>query len=347
MELTDYLRAMGRRLLVLVMLPAIAVGAGYAILSRRPPQFRASALIRLPVAADAPTSVVIQANSDFIEAISSVATRVATSDTTGVPRRSVKKGLAVPPSGSRRTVEVTFTTSRRIGADAVVTTAARTALTALLQPDVDLKRKVVEASQAQYDASRGALDALGADGSTLPGEQYRQKIAQLSQLQLQLLQAQSTNGTTDPSGRLVDNTHAINVYTGAIAAAQGDAARLVGLVAQARPAEDAVQSALASLGTAQRDLEASKAALASVDAAETIITSPVSKVDKAEQVLRTLAVIVSVAVVLAVALLVLLELMSPSSRRKARVLEAGDAATDPPAEADWVPTAAVAQSERT
>jgi len=69
LELSDYLRAMGKRFLILLLVPVIAGGAAFGLLSRQPTKFQARATVRLPVPGEAATSVISQANSDFTEAL--------------------------------------------------------------------------------------------------------------------------------------------------------------------------------------------------------------------------------------------------------------------------------------
>src|SRR4051794_34525505 len=79
-ELSDYLRAMGKRLLILLLVPVIAGGVAFTLLSRQPTRFQARATVRLPVPGEAATSVISQANSDFTEALRSDAVMAKTAE---------------------------------------------------------------------------------------------------------------------------------------------------------------------------------------------------------------------------------------------------------------------------
>lgn len=354
MELTDYLRAMGKRFFILLALPAVAAAIAFTILIVQPTQFSAKATVRLPVPTDAASSVITQANSDFSEALSSSATTTATSKATGVAPDAVSSGVSVAQSGGSRFIEVTFTTSRKRDAAKVVASAAKAALTDLLQPETTLKQKAFDEAQAQYDAARAKLSDASAGGATLPDDQYRQKIAQVGQLQVQLLQAQATNGTADPFGHPIHNDQAIQTFSDAIAAGQADLTRLEGEIVKSRPIQDAVTNALTNLGAAQRNLDEAKAPEAGVDAPGTITVTPATKIDKTKELLKTLGVVVAVAVVLSVALLVLLELLRPSSRRERRGADAGrvgpssdgDASSDPQSDADRARAEADGEAEQ-
>ena len=316
MELNDYLRAMGKRLLVLVLLPILAGAAAFGILYKRPAQFQSTTTVRLPVPADAPTSVISQANSDFTEALTSDAVTVATSKATGVPTSTIAAGLSVKQSGSSRILEVTYVTERPETADKVASAATRTALENLFSPDAALKQKQLEAAQKEYDAARAALDAFSAASATLPADLYTQKAGEINQLEIQLVQNQATDGTTDAFGHRIDNTQAIKTFQAAIAQRRVELNRLTALVSQVRPIEDRLQTAIGSLGIAQRDLQDAQAEMDGIASPTTIVTAPVTKANKAKALVKTVGMVGAVAIVLAVALLVLLELVRPSSRRR-------------------------------
>ena len=338
MELSDYLRAMGKRFLILLLVPVIAGGVAFGVLSRQPTQFQARATVRLPVPGEAATSVISQANSDFTEALQSDAVLAKTAEAAHVPRSSVDSGLSVTQSGSSRILEVTYTTDQPATAQKVVATATRAALENLFSPEVTRDQQLVAAAQQEYDAARAALDAFGAKGDTLPADLYRQKISEVNQLEVQLVQSQATNGTVDPFGHTIDNTLAIKTFQAAIARSQAEVNRLTGLVGKVRPLEDRLQAAVSGLSTAQRDLQVAQTELTALDSPATIATTPAAKVDKAKTLVKSLGVVVAVAIVLAVAIIVLLELIRPSSRKRARpeISQQAPVATAPPAPRELV-----------
>jgi hypothetical protein len=318
LELSDYLRAMGKRFLILLLVPVIAGGAAFGLLSRQPTKFQARATVRLPVPGEAATSVISQANSDFTEALQSDAVLAKTAEAAHVPRSSVDSGLSVTQSGSSRILQVTYTTDRPETAQNVVATATRAALENLFSPEVARDQQLVAVAHQEYDAARGALDAFGAKGDTLPADLYRQKISEVNQLEVQLVQSQATNGTVDPFGHTVDNTQAVKAFQAAIARTQAEVNRLTALVGSVRPLEDRLQAAVSGLSTAQRDLQVAQTELTALDSPATVATTPAAKIDKAKALIKSLGIVIAVAIVLAVGVIVLLELVRPSSRKRAQ-----------------------------
>lgn len=322
MELIDYLRAMGKRWLVLIIVPLIAGVVAVAIVYEQPREFRAKTTVRLPLPSDSPSSVITQANADFTQALTSQAVLDTVSKATGVSPGTIKHNLSVTQSGGSRILDVTYTAHGKAKgkkAPAIAEGASHAALENLLAPEVATQQKSVAAAQSTYNNAQHALDQFTAQtGSALPEDEYRQLLGTISQLQVQLIQAQATNGTTDAQGHVVNNDAAIHVYQQAIASNQAQVSRLKSLVSQARPLEDATQTAIGNLTTAQRNLQDAQAAQSSIDSPSTLITTPTTKVKTVPRLVKTIAVVVVVALVLSVVFLVLLELVRPSTRKDKR-----------------------------
>ena len=198
MEIVDYLRALGWRLLILLVIPLVAVVIGGVILASKPTQYKAVATVRLPVGTGASSSVITQANSDFSQALRSDAVLTSTSQATGVSKGTIAAGLSVAQSGGSRTVDVTYTADSANTVVPVVKGAAQSALNELLTPAVAIDQHAVDAAQKSYDDARAALNTLGGqDAGVLPDDRYRQVLSELNSLQIQLISANATNGATD------------------------------------------------------------------------------------------------------------------------------------------------------
>jgi uncharacterized protein involved in exopolysaccharide biosynthesis len=335
LELSDYLRAIGRRFWILVIVPVVAAGLAAAYLFQQPQMYEAKATVILPIPADRSASVVTQTINDFTTELKSdfILTRLASG--TGERKSALSSGLSVNQNGSSRVLGVTYSSTKAVRVKETVRRAAALTLENLFAPQVATQQNVVQEAQSQYDKARSATDKFKADhGLVLPEDDYRQQAGNLSQLELQLQQNVSTNGTTDSFGRRIDNSKAIASYKAEIDTQQKQLADLGSLVLQYRPLQDSLSQATTNLGTAQRDQQQVQASLTAARAPSTVRVTPATSVSKASSIAKVVVVVLAVAIVLSIGLLVVLELLRPSSQRAVGLL--GEAPA-PPARAPVAP----------
>ena len=127
MEINNFLRALGHRLWIIPVVPALAIAVGLGYLLSQPPQYMASATLISPPSAGAGTGnaadVVAQSVSNIEGAITSGPVVEQISITTEVPGGAVRDGLDGVQVGGANIVEISYTGGDREVASRVVTAA--------------------------------------------------------------------------------------------------------------------------------------------------------------------------------------------------------------------------------
>jgi len=167
MEILDYLRTIGRRIWVLVLVPAIAGFLPLAWFVLRPAQYAARATV-------IPTALVGGVRSNQYrgsDADKYFAANVAgtlktnklvnqVAQETRVPPGRVRGGLTVKQVNSSAFVEVTYLTGKQKEAVPVVRAAAGDTLHFLFQSQYDLAKGAVDAAQKQADQADDGINAI-------------------------------------------------------------------------------------------------------------------------------------------------------------------------------------------
>jgi uncharacterized protein involved in exopolysaccharide biosynthesis len=202
MEILDYLKAIGRRFWVLVLVPLIAGFLPLAWFLLRPTQFAARATV-------IPTSLVggvrsnqyrgSDADKFFANNVAgalktnSLVSEVA--QQTGVPAHQVRAGLSVKQVNTSAFVEVTYLTTKQKQAVPVVRAAAADALHFLFQGQYDLATADVDAAQKQANqADDGMNDISRQAGGQTPEVAYGALSKGLSALAASAARAKNPAG---------------------------------------------------------------------------------------------------------------------------------------------------------
>jgi hypothetical protein len=199
-EILDYLKAIGRRFWVLVLVPAVAGVVPLAWFVLRPAQYAARATV-------IPTALVggIRSNqyrgSDADKYFAAnVAGTLKTNklvnqvaQETGVPPSRVRGGLTVKQVNTSAFVEVTYLTARQKEAVPVVRAAAGDTLHFLFQSQYDVAKGAVDAAQKQADQADDELSAISKQaGGQSPEVAYGALSKGLPALQATAARAKST-----------------------------------------------------------------------------------------------------------------------------------------------------------
>ena len=91
MEIKDYLKVLGKRAWLLVMIPAVAGVVAGLIAVRQPQAFRTTATLQLPHDANASPAEVAQLVANFRAAAGNPTVQSTVSEDTGVPVKRIKR----------------------------------------------------------------------------------------------------------------------------------------------------------------------------------------------------------------------------------------------------------------
>jgi capsular polysaccharide biosynthesis protein len=202
MEIIDYFKTLGRRFLVLVLVPAIAGLLPLAWFLLKPAQYAARATV-IPTAlvggvrsnqyrgsdADKYFAANIAGAAKTNKLIDQVASE------TGVPPSRIRAGLTVKQVNTSAFVEFTYLTSKRTQAEPVVRAAAADALHFLFQSQYDVAKAAVDAAQKQADQAEDGMNAISKQaGGQSPEVAYGALSKGLPALQATAARAKTTAG---------------------------------------------------------------------------------------------------------------------------------------------------------
>jgi hypothetical protein len=179
-EILDYLRAIGRRFWVLVLVPATAGLLPVTWFLLRPAQYSARATV-IPTALVGGGSTNQYRGSEADKQFASNVTAAAktrqlidrAAASTSVPSSRIRAGLTISQVKTSAFVELTYLTSRRAEAVPVVRTVAADTLRFLFQGHADAARAQVDAAQKQIDkADTGMQQLTAVTGGQSPQDAY-------------------------------------------------------------------------------------------------------------------------------------------------------------------------------
>ncbi|MGL4175212.1 MAG: hypothetical protein ACRCSN_03970 [Dermatophilaceae bacterium] len=192
MEITDYLRILRRRRLVLVLVPLLAVLAAvtWAVLTPR---------VHTAVATVNGTALVGTATSQFTgpQGVSQFAAAFAAaakgpavvnevSDRTSVPVDDVVDGLAVAQVGESPSMRVVYESTERGSVEPVLSAVVRETLISLFQPRADQAARDRDSAVEQVAAANAEAKALADEqGAANPRDIYEALIGKISALEQQ------------------------------------------------------------------------------------------------------------------------------------------------------------------
>jgi len=157
-EIREWIRSLGDRARLLVIIPLAAGSIAALITLVGPASYQASATLILPEDAQAGpiTAVTAQRVADLTAAVRSEGVLDAVSRDTGVPRGDLDS-ITVGRSGSSGVIVVGFTSSHAEDVAIVAEAATRKAMATIAQARVDVAQAELDATIAGVDAAYAAL----------------------------------------------------------------------------------------------------------------------------------------------------------------------------------------------
>ena len=306
MEIREWIRSLGDRARLLVIIPLAAGSFAALVTLVGPASFQASATVILPQDSSGAslTGSAAQRVADFTGAVRSDGVLDAVSQQTEVPRGDLGS-VSVTRSGSSSVLVVGFTGSNGDDTGRVAETAARAALTAIAQARVDAAQAELGAAQDQVDAADQAFqDAQDEIGIPYSGASLESLAGRALRLRDEQNEAAARNDIAE-----------VNRLANRIESQQA-------VIDDLR----ALESLFQARGSAQQVLFGAQAVLAeaqgALSSAETL-SIPVSRpqpVSKLQEAARRFVFVAAIGFLLALGLVLLLQLMD---RRRTAVDEVG------------------------
>jgi len=298
METRDFLRALGRRAWILLLVPIIAGGVAFAVTMNQPKVSNSTALVLAHpnVAAFGSTVGYVTA---FQSALTSTTVVNQVNQATGVPVADLTAGLSAAPSAPNSiTFNVTYSGPQ---SGAVVAQVPQLAAHATL--DV-LTAPQVTTAQAQATAAADAVakttEATAAFSKTTglyqPAQDYQSLSNQLAQLRLTLAQNEALG------------THPYNAASlnASIAQVSGELQKLAPRVAEYQTLRDAQDRAQTALQLANAQLTNVQQQSAAAAASGAVVAGTVTVVSNTQAAVKAAASAAIVAFLLALGLVALI-----------------------------------------
>ena len=159
MEIKDYLRVLGKRAWLLVMIPAVAGVVAGLIAVGQPQAFRTSATLQLPRDETTTPAQVAQLVADFQAAADNPTVQNQVSEETGVPVRRIQR-VRITQVGDSSQLTMSFQDKRQDAteAKAVIDGLAAGALGYLQTPELRSNQQAVDAADAQIEQTQNEID---------------------------------------------------------------------------------------------------------------------------------------------------------------------------------------------
>jgi capsular polysaccharide biosynthesis protein len=327
-EIKDYLRALGKRAWVVILVPVIAgaLALGYQLGQR--PSYQSTVTV-LSHPASAAAGSVIQYITSFQAAMNSDTVINQVAQQAGVSSAAVRSGLSSQPSGVNSIIiKVSYTSKSKTRAPKIADLAARDTLDLLARPSLVTAQATLDADQAEYTAAKAAVDnfntASGLTGPVL--ETYRAELGYVSQLQV-AYEIDTLQGNPAAAGlkQLLQNE-------------QARVTQLAGLVNQWTRLDDRESRDATSVADAQRVVAEAQAQLAVVQDPTAVAAGDTSKLSPLPDIIKLVGPVVVIALVLTICVIVLQESLKARRKRAAAAEDAdhGQAASAPADEpSDW------------
>jgi Mrp family chromosome partitioning ATPase len=303
-EIHDYLRVIRRRLWVLILVPALAVGTVAAVVLLQPPRYRAVATVAAPALVggsagnqySGPNGVrVFVANFTAALTAPQVLSKVA--EQTHISEEVARDGLSAQPIEESSLIEVTYESTDRALAASLPLAASSETIRFLFQSQVDLARKsVVAAEKAVADARKKIADYTRKIGRVNPEQYYELLQGNILRLQQRRLEAQAQGETS-----------AAAALGAAIEDAQAELARLAPQVTAYQDLVRQEEQAQTRRNDLQRSLEQMLAQSRAADPRSVVSVSDPQQLSRLAALIRQGGVAFAAGLFLAIAVVVLLE----------------------------------------
>jgi hypothetical protein len=315
-QVLAYLRANGRRVLWMVVVPILAAELALGVFAFGPQQYKAVATVNVP-AKGSSVSDVTQSVSDYRSQLKSDAVARQVAAQTQVKSGSVKSGVTSKRKGTSGLVEVTYSSSKKASVNPVLRAVTREALSALIQPEVDVAERALQKAQDDLAGVQQEIIAFNAAHGLLlnPPDAYRAKVAELGRLQVQAQQAAGT-----PRKAALD---------AAVAQATKEVDSLGAIVRDYQKLQTKHDQLQSTINSSSNKLSDAQARIAASNASSTIDVGGVTKVNALARVARAAAITFVVGLLLMVGLLVLLEVLGYGAATGQGVVPASGATAAP------------------
>lgn len=314
MELLDFLRVAKRRWYVLVGVPLLAalLAFGYVLLA--PTVWTATATVSAPALVGGEfgtqytgSQAVNQYVAQFQAVASGPAVRRAVAEQTGVKPAEISEGLTIAQVGASTVMTITFEDGVSDNVEPVIAGVANTTLDMLFGQQVVLATSLVKGASESLTGAASAIEKWEADNSIVsPGDVYREKLSQISNLEQQAVTLQA-NGNS--AGAAAAKARAATV--------QGELKSFGPLLATYDALVSTRDAAAASQSQAQQTLQNAKAQQMAADPAAVVFTGRVHDSGKADEITAMVLPVTAAGIFLGVVLVVALEMIAASRRRSA------------------------------
>jgi capsular polysaccharide biosynthesis protein len=333
-EIKDYLRALGKRAWVVILVPVIAGALALGYQLGQPASYQSTVTV-LSHPASAAAGSVIQYITSFQAAMNSDTIINQVAQQAGVSPGAVRSGLSSQPSGVNSIIlKVSYTSKSKIRAPKIADLAARDTLDLLARPSLVTAQATLDADQAEYSAAKADVDSFnkqsGLSGPIL--ETYRAELGYVAQLQADYELAVLRGDTvaaglskvlTNEQARVTQLADQVNQWT-----------RL-----DNRETRDAT-----SVADAQRVVAEAQAQLAVVQDPTAVAAGDTSKLSPLPDILKLVGPVVVVALVLTIGVVILQETLK-ARRQRVMAGRATEGTTEEPSE--WEVVRAATGSPRT
>ena len=159
MEIKDYLRVLGKRAWLLVMIPAVAGVVAGLIAVGQPQAFRTTATLQLPRDETTTPAQVAQLVADFQAAADNPTVQNQVSEETGVPVKRIER-VRITQVGDSSQLTMSFQDKRKDATEAraVINGLAGGALGYLQAPEIRNSQRAVDAANARIEATQSDID---------------------------------------------------------------------------------------------------------------------------------------------------------------------------------------------
>jgi hypothetical protein len=314
-EISDYLRTIGKRAWLLALIPALAGIVAAIVTIAQPAAFRTSATLQLPRDPNASPQQVAQQFVDFRAAANNNVTIERVADETGTVARKVRK-VRIEQVGQSNFVTMTYVDRTRNPeqARAIMTALAQESLVTLNEAAIDRAQADLDGKQAAVEAVVAEVDGLQAD---LNEVYARVGTTQLADEQRTVRTQQASYEESAVQARAEGRNAEAQAYDVAAVGLQQRVDDLRFALAQETSLKPQLEDARARLRTAQAALATAEASVSSVRPQVDInFNAEGAPVRRKARTARLAGAAVLAGIPVAVALILLLDLVE--RRRKAR-----------------------------
>ena len=306
MEIRDYLRANAKRLLAIVVAAIAAAAVTFGVVHGGPQRYRATAKAVLPGSSGSTASAVTLVVADFDQAVRSGDVALEVRRRTGVARDAYLAHVGTAQVAHSGTVQLTFTGSNRRVAGRVAEVATDAALARLARPELAVAQRELSAAVARYGRDRAALDDFGSkNGLVLPEQQYQSLSTQLSQVRLELAQAEALGQLV----RIPDLQRLLDQR-------QRQLDEVQARIPEYQRLADDLSGALASRSAATRDALVAQARYDGARGGRLLHDTSVTAISRARSTARVVGAAAALATLVAAAFVLVPDLLGASTERR-------------------------------